>query len=236
MALRNVIERGRVSGLDYLIVGLSIGHRCGYVRLPEGHPWHDVSSEDEALDGVRVHGGVTFCGELDEAEGIWLGFDCAHSDDARDPSLYDDEYRAIQAKHPWPTFGRKQTIRTTDYVRAECKHLAEQIAEKVGDLVDRFGRAYAARGEWIGQAYRNGGPSPSLMLEALKAIRDRDRWRQECWAIYLATGADPDGADPRHLNPGEALRAVEELREKCDLAYDAGHRDACNAAAEADRG
>lgn len=174
MALRNVIERGRVSGLDYLIVGLSIGHRCGYVRLPEGHPWHDVSSEDEALDGVRVHGGVTFCGELDEAEGIWLGFDCAHSDDARDPSLYDDEYRAIQAKHPWPTFGRKQTIRTTDYVRAECKHLAEQIAEKVGD--------------------------------------------------------------PRHLNPGEALRAVEELREKCDLAYDAGHRDACNAAAEADRG
>lgn len=129
MALRNVIERGRVSGLDYLIVGLSIGHRCGYVRLPEGHPWHDVSSEDEALDGVRVHGGVTFYGELDEAEGIWLGFDCAHSDDARDPSLYDDEYRAIQAKHPWPTFGRKQTIRTTDYVRAECKHLAEQIAE-----------------------------------------------------------------------------------------------------------
>lgn len=60
--------------------------------------------------------------------------------------------------------------------------------------------------------------------------------REELWRIYLATGADPDGADPRHLNPGEALRAVEELREKCDLAYDAGHRDACNAAAEADRG
>jgi len=43
-------------------------------------------------------------------------------------------------------------------------------------------------------------------------------WRQECWAIYLATGADPDGADPRHLNPGEALRAVEELRREADAA------------------
>lgn len=75
-----------------------------------------------------------------------------------------------------------------------------------------------------------------LGLRAVAMHEDRDRWRQECWAIYLATGADPDGADPRHLNPGEALRAVEELREKCDLAYDAGHRDACNAAAEADRG
>ena len=39
-------------------------------------------------------------------------------------------------------------------------------------------------------------------------------WRQECWQILLATGADPDGADPRHLNPGEALRAVEELRDE----------------------
>lgn len=45
---------------------------------------------------------------------------------------------------------------------------------------------------------------------------DRDRWRAECWAILLATGADPDGDDARHLNPGEALRAVEELRAEAD--------------------
>lgn len=35
--------------------------------------------------------------------------------------------------------------------------------------------------------------------------------REELWQILLTAGADPD--DPRHLNPGEALRAVEELRE-----------------------
>ncbi len=48
--------------------------------------------------------------------------------------------------------------------------------------------------------------------------------REELWRIYLATGADPDGADPRHLNPGEALRAVEELREEIE-ARDASDRD-----------
>lgn len=126
-----VIERGTFSGLDYLIVGLPIGHRCGYVRVPEDHPWHGLSDGDEA-DGVRVHGGLTFGGELPYAAGWWLGFDCAHAGDARDPSLYDDEMRAIQAEHPWPTFGRQQTIRTTAYVRDECASLAEQIAAAIG--------------------------------------------------------------------------------------------------------
>ena len=42
--------------------------------------------------------------------------------------------------------------------------------------------------------------------------------REELWQILLATGADPDGADARHLNPGEALRAVEELRREADAA------------------
>ena len=40
--------------------------------------------------------------------------------------------------------------------------------------------------------------------------------REELWQIYLATGADPDGDDARHLRPGEALAAVEELRREAD--------------------
>jgi hypothetical protein len=37
-------------------------------------------------------------------------------------------------------------------------------------------------------------------------------WKQELWDCYCESGADPDGADARHLNPGEALMAVKELR------------------------
>lgn len=39
-------------------------------------------------------------------------------------------------------------------------------------------------------------------------------WREEAWKCYVASGADPDGADARHLNPGEAAAAVKELAEQ----------------------
>lgn len=43
-----------------------------------------------------------------------------------------------------------------------------------------------------------------------------DEWRTEAWRCYLATGAEADGDDARHLQPGEALAAVEELRREAD--------------------
>lgn len=43
-------------------------------------------------------------------------------------------------------------------------------------------------------------------------------WREEAWRCYCESGADPDGADARHLNPGEALAAVAELRKDYDAA------------------
>lgn len=48
-----------------------------------------------------------------------------------------------------------------------------------------------------------------VMREAAAALADQ---RQELWDCFVASGADPDGDDSRHLNPGEARRAVEELR------------------------
>lgn len=46
-------------------------------------------------------------------------------------------------------------------------------------------------------------------------------WREEAWKCYVASGADPDGADARHLNPGEAVAAVKELVEQYDEAIKA---------------
>lgn len=50
-------------------------------------------------------------------------------------------------------------------------------------------------------------------LEAeIESLREQtSQWREEAWQCYIASGADPDGADARHLNLGEAQAAVREL-------------------------
>ena len=67
---------------------LGDGHWCGYVRVPDGHPWHGRGPIDDVFDDVEVVGGVTFSGHLDRLRGeAWsVGFDTA-SFNARDWTL-----------------------------------------------------------------------------------------------------------------------------------------------------
>lgn len=51
---------------------------CGYVELPDGHPWRGCAAEDVP---ASVHGGVTFAGMLQGRYGHWVGFDFAHAGD-----------------------------------------------------------------------------------------------------------------------------------------------------------
>lgn len=110
------------------IVGL--GHWCGYVGVPEGHP--AFQKEDVA---VSVHGGLTFsdfCQE-DHERGVchvpevgmpdkvwWLGFDCAHLGDLS-PGLV----RTLKEVHINVAIG--DTYRTLDYIQQECHQLATQL-------------------------------------------------------------------------------------------------------------
>lgn len=137
------------TGLPCLIVRAHHGALCGYVGVPEGHPWHG-----KEYDNVRwanpaakenwdyypdVHGGLTFagpCSEGKEEDGIchkpgpgepdnvwWLGFDCAHAG---------DETPAIAATlrdigHPRNKALREyEKYRTIDYVKANVTSLAHQ--------------------------------------------------------------------------------------------------------------
>jgi hypothetical protein len=138
-------------GLRCRVYMTDIGHRCGYVRVDPGHPWHSkdynacllgdactVAAQQEAdpdgyyshyehsLDSaVSVHGGVTFASTFDDdPDGWWLGFDCAHAGDAPSP-----EY----VQRQWERYGRSPSHLgahhwTLAEVREETERMAEQIA------------------------------------------------------------------------------------------------------------
>lgn len=54
---------------------------CGYVVIPKDSPFYGMDYED-LKDDIRVHGGLTFSGELDGIDGYLLGFDCNHANDS----------------------------------------------------------------------------------------------------------------------------------------------------------
>lgn len=84
-----------------------------------------------------VHGGLTYSDSNSnypvESNLWWLGFDCAHCDDAYDLDLVNEYFgenprirERIQFEQQWPIFGE---IRTKEYVENECRSLVDQIIE-----------------------------------------------------------------------------------------------------------
>lgn len=117
-------------GFRCAVVAQSMGHRCGYVQIPKGHPFERPYQEVDEV--VNVHGGLTY-GRMSnsypvetEKNSYWLGFDCAHYRDAIDvdilqclnPQLYDFYKKHCSEKgHVW----------TADEVATEIQQLVNQI-------------------------------------------------------------------------------------------------------------
>lgn len=110
------------NGLDCLVLAAEMGHRCGYVRLPNDHPWFGVA--DERID-AQIHGGLTFAGDRLEDGGWWLGFDCGHAWDARDESIMSDEYRELWGR--MPSIMAMGTVKPLKFVIEQCELLAYAI-------------------------------------------------------------------------------------------------------------
>lgn len=117
------------TGLPCLVVRGPMGALCGYVGVPNGHPWHGRQFDEIE---ANVHGGLTYssscmkempedvaiCHVPDEGEPDdvwWLGFDCAHGWD-------------IVPKWNWIT-SSDAAYRDLAYVQAEVRSLAKQAAE-----------------------------------------------------------------------------------------------------------
>ncbi len=75
------------AGLKCLILRhYELGHLCGYVAVPKGHPCYGKDYDHIPYDDlfpIRVHGGLTFSregnGDTWPKGYWWLGFDCAHA-------------------------------------------------------------------------------------------------------------------------------------------------------------
>ncbi|MEO1658280.1 MAG: hypothetical protein AAFR65_11195 [Pseudomonadota bacterium] len=102
-----------------IIVHTTLGHLCGYVRLPADHPMWGKDYDDVTAD---VHGGLTYARDhapLDESDGgWWLGFDCAH---------YGDLVPSVVEQAGLPPRDH-ETLRDNRFVRCELKRLAQQLA------------------------------------------------------------------------------------------------------------
>lgn len=90
------------------------GNLCGYVGVPDEHPWFGVA-RDHLDPRPNVHGGVG-CAAPGAGCRWWIGFDCAHAGDVV------------------PAFGGVQSgfkgwhYRDVAFVRAECEELARQAS------------------------------------------------------------------------------------------------------------
>ena len=128
------VEKDFMMG-DYrcVILGLSIGHRCGYVGLPKEHKYNDKDYDE--ID-VNVHGGLTFAGKgrkypVDD-DRYYIGFDCAYYNDKKDlklmKELCDEKTYNILADIE-DRFDTGGIVRTTEYVEEQLKELVNQLSE-----------------------------------------------------------------------------------------------------------
>lgn len=117
-------------GLRCLVVGLDIGHRCGYVGIDKSHQLFGKHFRDVK---VSVHGGLTFAGKIIFYDDLWFfGFDCGHLFDGMDYELIKElstkeHYDLIYPLNEIFSSLRYGPIRTTEFVESECISLAKQL-------------------------------------------------------------------------------------------------------------
>ncbi len=127
---------GKYKGLKYIVyyhVYATSSHFCGYVKLPDDHPYTKLIHMEKYGDNLEMeigyddmdidcHGGLTFSRKITKENmkeypqgftpGYWIGWDYAHWGDYL-PGMYPD--------------GERHTFQE---VEEECKKVIDQVTEK----------------------------------------------------------------------------------------------------------
>lgn len=129
---------------DYecIVVMTPMGHRCGYVALPEDHPYAELRYDDFYIE---CHGGITWASgcfpDGSRPDHDWIGFDCGHAFDAKDYDTaleyFKDDFDTVERLNyirnieqecgigvHFPTI-----IRTQEFCEEECRKIVGQLID-----------------------------------------------------------------------------------------------------------
>lgn len=156
----------RVKGLWCLVLDTGTGHHCGYVQIPEDHPWY----------GVYYNGKTAEERELGKA---WM-FAVAADSKAREAAGDPDHFLNALNAHPSPNreIAYEETVEGMVSVHggitfSELTNFAQVLDQ--GDGIPE--------GWWIGFDCAHAGDAPSpLWLEAMR--RSDEPWERERAAIH----------------------------------------------------
>lgn len=86
-------------GFTYLVLACcDKGYRCGYVQIPEGHPYYENREFTKFNVGYEINWGLTFSGRLRGQTGWWIGFDCHHINNGVDIGLIRNNFSTEEAE------------------------------------------------------------------------------------------------------------------------------------------
>ena len=105
------------------------GHLCGYIRIPDNHPYHHKDYEDIPID---CHGGLTY-GECSDKH--WIGFDCAHCFDYIPSTEYIKKILTMEGVlEPRPFYIKfkdnsffKRSYKNIAFCIKECQSIVDQL-------------------------------------------------------------------------------------------------------------
>jgi hypothetical protein len=97
------------------------GHLCGYVKVPEDHPYFCKCYSNMQ---IKVHGGLTY-GFFDSNG--WIGFDCAHLCD-----LVPFIEKSIMLRHCFyvgTPYKKSTSYKNMNFCIEQCKSIVDQLLD-----------------------------------------------------------------------------------------------------------
>lgn len=118
-----------------VIIGMYLGHRCGYIGIPKDNKFYGLMYDDVDID---VHGGLTYASSdcnseypVKTTDTWWIGFDCAHFGDGKDVELIksfgEQEERTKMLLDMELRFPIDEEVRTVEYVENELRNAVKQL-------------------------------------------------------------------------------------------------------------